>query len=325
MPTLYVQAEATLRLDQGQLVALTAERELTRLPIDLVDLVVLQGPVRVTPGCLEGCLERGIPLAHLGATGRYLGRTEAPTLEVAHLQRAQLRASEDPERRLEIARTLVHAKLHNARICLHRWHLDTPALLDSLLEQERSLATASDLDELRGHEGVAAALYFRAIAASLDPAWAFTARQAHPPVGPFNAVLSFGYTLLYNLVLGAIRGAGLIAHVGFFHADREGHATLASDLVEEWRAVMVDRTVLAMIRAGHLSPEDFHETSEGTRLSDPARRLFLDRWERKLDEAVTLPGMAAPTPYRLALMSQVGHLARHLRFPGVPYLPHLAA
>ncbi|MEB3186228.1 MAG: CRISPR-associated endonuclease Cas1, partial [bacterium] len=220
---------------------------------------------------------------------------------------------------------LVHAKLHNSRVCLHRWQLDTPDEHETLLEQERAVTQAPELDALRGHEGVAAALYFRAIARSLDPAWDFTARQAHPPVGPFNALLSFGYTLLYNLVLGAVRGTGLIAHVGFFHADREGHATLASDLVEPWRAPLVDRTVLAMIRAGDLSPADFHETPDGTRLHDPARRLFLARWERKLDEPVTLPGAIAPTPHRLALLAQVGHLARHLREPDVPYHPFLVS
>jgi CRISPR-associated protein Cas1 len=150
-------------------------------------------------------------------------------------------------------------------------------------------------------------------------------RQAHPPVGPFNALLSFGYTLLYNLVLGAIRSTGMIAHVGFFHADREGHATLASDLIEEWRAVLVDRTIWAMIRAGDLCPDDFHDTPDGTRLRDPARRAFLTRWERKLDEGITMPGQEHPTPHRFALLAQVTHLARHLRDPHHPYRPHLAS
>lgn len=68
------------------------------------------------------------------------------------------------------------------------------------------------------------------------------------------------------------------------HQDREKHPTLASDLMEEWRAVIVDSVVLSLIQ-GHEIPidgfQDDHETG-GILLMNDTFRIFVRKYEKKL-------------------------------------------
>lgn len=324
MPSLYLSsAGAHVRREGNQLVARRASEELARIPLELLDLVILQGPVQLSSGCIEACMARGIPIAYLSQSGRFLGRLEPVSPTVGELQRAQLRYGEDAARTLALARTFVRAKIGNSRVALEQWFGPEEAETREALEHARlALDSAGDLEVLRGYEGSAAGAYFRAISRHLAMPWGFERREAHPPVGAMNSLLSFGYTLLFNLVLGAIRSAGMVPHVGYFHADREGHATLASDLMEEWRAPVVDRLVMEVIRRGLVTPDDFAVGEGGWRLQPEARHAFLREWERKLNQGVSLPSADRRFPYRAALYQQVLHFARHVRHPDdVPYVP----
>ena len=75
----------------------------------------------------------------------------------------------------------------------------------------------------------------------------FRGRNKRPPLDNVNAMLSFGYSLLAGMCGGALEAVGLDPYVGFFHTDRPGRMSLALDLMEEFRGIMVDRFVLTLI------------------------------------------------------------------------------
>lgn len=62
--------------------------------------------------------------------------------------------------------------------------------------------------------------------------------------------------------MGKIEGKGLNPYFGIMHSDREKHPTLASDLMEEWRAVLIDSVVLSMLNGHELVREDFYSGTE---------------------------------------------------------------
>ena len=78
-----------------------------------------------------------------------------------------------------------------------------------------------------------------------------------------NAMLSFAYTLLTNMVASALESVGLDPYVGFMHTDRPGRVSLALDLVEELRAVFADRFVLTLINRKMVSGKDFTRKEDG--------------------------------------------------------------
>jgi CRISPR-associated protein Cas1 len=133
-----------------------------------------------------------------------------------------------------------------------------------------------------GLEGKGAALYFGALGRSLDPAWRFEGRKRHPPPDPINAMLSFGYTVLYHHVSTALVIHGLHPKIGVMHRGRGEHLALASDLMEEFRH-LIDALVFATVRRGEIRVDGFRETGGvGPCLMSPeVRQGFVAKLEKR--------------------------------------------
>lgn len=134
---------------------------------------------------------------------------------------------------------------------------------------------------------------------------------------------SLGYTLLLNDLLGAVQRIGLDPDVGFFHVIDYGRPSLALDLEEEFRPVVVDSLVLRILRERLLQPSDFQQRANaedgdgntgsrpaGVILSDDARRYFLQWYEERLAVKVRHPAWNQDLTYRQCLDRQAEHLAR---------------
>jgi CRISP-associated protein Cas1 len=182
------------------------------------------------------------------------------------------------------------------------------AELEALLPK---VAGATDLDALNGYEGTASAAYFRAFRAALKGDWKFEARQYRPPADPVNALLSFGYTLLHNDVFAGINVVGLDPYAGTFHRPRQGHAALASDLMEEHRAIVVDRLVLTALNKRIVVETDFVLTPANQfRLAQEALKRFLALYARQINEVVLYPAQGVRTSYRQVIEWQARQFAR---------------
>jgi CRISPR-associated protein Cas1 len=201
------------------------------------------------------------------------------------------------------------------------------------------LETAPDLDTLRGLEGQAAALYFGSLGRCIrNPAFRFERRSRRPPRDPVNAVLSFGYTLLSMRLESLVLRAGLDPLVGFFHAPEHGRPSLALDLVEEFRTVVVDSLMLRLVNRRELAPEDFEgaprgreddaegdedvdDPGAGVWLADTGRRIFFRAWNRRLQETLYYLGRRQVLPLEDILLQQVYQVARLLRGEQDTYTP----
>ncbi len=133
--------------------------------------------------------------------------------------------------------------------------------VDAGLQQ---VAQADSLASLRGLEGSAARAYFGLLRQAMagELAASFTKRARRPPPDPINALLGLGYTLLTEAMMTALEVVGLDPYIGFFHADAYGRPALALDLIEEFRAPIVDSLALTLVNKRLLGPEDFEESDQ---------------------------------------------------------------
>jgi CRISPR-associated protein Cas1 len=174
-----------------------------------------------------------------------------------------------------------------------------------------------DVDRLRGSEGEAANLYFSVfdhLVRAPDAEMRWAGRSRRPPLDPLNALLSFLYTLLTHDCRSACESVGLDPAVGFLHRDRPGRPSLALDLMEELRPVLVDRLALSLVNRRQLRADDFDRSESGAALlTDEARRTVLTAWqERKKDERQHA-FLEEKAPLGLVPFLQAQMLARHLR------------
>lgn len=279
-----------------------------------VEQVVLMGNPQVTGDALVYALELGMPVHYLSSFGKYLGSALPGYSRNGQLRLAQYKLYSDPVGRLELVKAIVTAKIHNQYQVLYR-HNER----DNPLKERKSLVKSQKtIDQVRGIEGLAAREYFACWPRMVGKQWTFTGRNRRPPTDPVNSLLSFAYGLLRVQVTAAVHVAGLDPYIGYLHEVHHGQPAMVLDLMEEFRSLIADNVVLAVLHKHEIQPDDFNESLGAYRLKDTARKTFLQAFERKMNDEFKHPVFEYRCTYRRAIELQARLLGRHLQ-EGIPY------
>lgn len=253
--------------------------------------VCMLSSVQVTTQALAEMLEHGVELAILSSRGQLLGQLTPPLAKNIALRRAQFDKERDPAFALAQAREVVAAKVSNQREVLARHGLDEPGeqaetrqAAGTIEQMLRQIPDVTDMAVLRGIEGACARAYWGAFGAMLKAdGVSFPGRRKHPAPDPVNGALSFGYVLLGNMLHALLDGLGFDPFLGFFHEESYGRASLALDLLEPFRAPVVDRFVVRAFNLRILRPDQFQDDGEGgLHLAPEALERFFREWEQTL-------------------------------------------
>jgi CRISP-associated protein Cas1 len=333
MSTLYlVQQGGVVSKKQGRLQFKVAEQTQIDVPVREISQILLYGNIHLTMPAISTCLYHQIPVVFLSQAGKYKGHLWSVDGGELTAEFAQFECRQDEDLRLAIARAIVRGKLLNSKQLLLRLnrkrHSEAVAKAIAGLNADlQSVAVATAVDQLRGYEGSGAARYFAAMGQLIQvEGFALTRRTKRPPTDPINALLSFGYTLLCNNVLGLILAEGLNPFLGNLHRSDRKETHLAFDLMEVFRSPIVDSMVLRLVNQGILEPDDFEPPTAdgGVYLREGARRLFLQHFEVRISEMTAYPGRLEPVEYRRAMQLQVIDYKRSL-LGGSPFVPFLRA
>lgn len=320
---LYVQ-EAGARVGKsGEVLVIEAQAGKTEVAVGDISELVLLGPVTLTTPALGALLREEIPVTWASSGGWVLGHTVSTGHKNVSVRIAQFRAAFDDRRCLMLARSLVAAKIRNSRVFLRRnFKAGDEAERDAAIEAMARLADralhAPTAAELLGLEGEAAARYFRLFATMLGdgarefPAFAFDKRTRRPPADPVNAMLSLGYAMLSRTWLSVLSAVGFDPYLGFYHKPRFGRPALALDMMEPFRPILADSTVIQVINNGEVKADGFLAAGPAVNLKPHARRAFIAAYERRLDQEVTHPVFGYRVSMRRLLEVQARLLARHL-------------
>jgi CRISPR-associated exonuclease Cas4/CRISPR-associated protein Cas1 len=320
---LYVQEPGARVSKSGEVLVVQTEEQKTEVPIGDVSELVLLGPVSLTTPALGALLREEVPVTYASTGGWVLGHTVSTGTRNVAIRIAQYRAAFDARRCLDLARSLVAAKIRNSRVFLRRNakagdESDRDAALEALSRLADRAVYAPSEPELLGIEGEAAARYFRLFATMLGdsargfPEFAFDKRTRRPPADPVNALLSLGYTLLARTWLTTLSAVGLDPYLGFYHRPRFGRPALALDMMEPFRAILADSAVIQVINNGEVKADGFIAAGPAVSLKAHARRAFIAAYERRLDQEVTHPVFGYRVSMRRLLEVQARLLARHL-------------
>jgi group II intron reverse transcriptase/maturase/CRISPR-associated endonuclease Cas1 len=250
-----------IRTENDRLQVERGEQSLYDVPWRQLHAVLLLGRHNITTPALTTAMEFNIPLHFASQTGKYQGVVwnGQSGERGCQLWLKQQQIFAQPEHALTISREIVGARLFNLRETLRlRAKTQHSTQIDGLINK---LPTAQTLAELNGFEGSATRLYFAAFKELLPAEFAFNDRNRQPPLDPFNALLSLGYSLLYSCLETILRTDGLLPWQGVYHQAHGKHATLASDLMEAFRHV-VERLALSLIKRRELKPDDFYITDD---------------------------------------------------------------
>lgn len=315
MAIIYVtQQGATIRHIAGRIIVRREDKIIQEVPDFKVEQIIIFGNIQLTSSAMTYCFEQGIDVCFLSSTGKYRGRLESRLAKNVLIRQRQHESVKDPSFCVRNASAIVSGKIKSMISMVQqqrRLRMDGRSPISELEALLPKVSAANNLDSLNGFEGVASAAYFRTFKSALKNDWGFEVRKYHPSPDPVNALLSFGYTLLHNDLFAAINIVGLDPYAGVFHRPHQGHATLASDLMEEHRSVVVDRLVLTLLNKRIIVETDFIlNPNKQLRLAPEALKRFLQSYATQLNETFFYPLQKIHTSYRKILELQVRLFAR---------------
>jgi CRISPR-associated protein Cas1 len=333
------------------------ERKMT-VPLFKVEEVMVLGDITITTPALASLLNAKVSITYMSKHGHYLGTLSPELSKNSTLRLAQHAAHSDMQRRHTVAQRFVVGKLRNMRTILmryHRLHPD-PLLVPQVENLKRYISAAENvklsgtdappeeneenydpekeqgeivagrmhgLGPLLGCEGAGSAAYFNVFGQLIKCNWAhgFNKRVRRPPTDPVNAMLSYGYVILTTQVASAVAGVGFDPYIGYLHSSRYGKPALALDLMEEFRPIIVDSVVLSLLNNRQLEQKDFTQELNSYRMSDTAKRLFLQKFEDRMQEVITHPTFEYKIPYRRCIEVQARLLGKYLTGEVDEYTP----
>lgn len=331
MGTVYISQEDSFVGKTDERLQVKFEKNLILdVPLIKIEGLVIMGRATVSPALLTELLDRKIPLTFLTRTGRYLGSLEPPLTKNIFIRSAQWAAArEDKSKAIHVVKGFVRGKLKNYRIALlraQRDHEDTQlqAAITKLDNAIEPIDRTDNIDSLRGLEGAGSAAYFGIFNHLIRAeGFSFETRRRRPPPDPVNALLSFGYSLLAHDLQSAVNIVGFDPYLGYLHTERYGRPSLALDLMEEFRPLVVDAMVLSALNRKVLVPSDFttEPLSKAVSLSDEGRRTFLRAYEQKKQSKFKHPVLQKQCTYQEAFEIQARLLGKYLMSETDKYPP----
>lgn len=321
MGTVYVtQEDAFIGKTDERLTVKFDKKLLLDVPLIKVDGVVILGRVTVSPAVISALLERHIPLTFLGEYGKYLGCLEPELSKNIFLRKAQWSWVGETVRSVHLVRSFIRGKLKNYRTSLMRRsrecsELNLSVSIDRLGGIIEGLEGSEKIESLRGFEGSGSKIYFGCFSRLLkNDLFDFQKRVRRPPTDPVNALLSLGYSLLTHDVKSAVNLVGFDPYLGYLHYDRYGRPSLALDLMEEFRPLVVDAVVLRVINTGLLSPDHFvsDPLNHAVSLTKDGLRIFLSAYQEKKLSKFSHPVLQVQKTYQESFEVQARLMAKYL-------------
>ena len=258
---------------------------LKSIPAETLEMIQVFGKIQLTTQCMEECLQRGIGVVFYSSYGSYFGRLISTNHVNVARQRMQAALTDDFK--LEFSKNIIRAKIQNQVVILRRYEryraYDATQKIEQMLRLCSKLPQCSTIEEIMGYEGAAARSYFSALGNLIDPDFYFEKRTRRPPLDPFNSMISLGYSVILNEIYGKLEGKGLNPYFGVLHQDHEKHPTLASDLMEEWRPVLVDSLALSLLNGHEIAADEFYQEDykPGVFLTKQGFKTYIAKLEEK--------------------------------------------
>ena len=289
------------------------------IPIEDVDSFYLFGELDLNTKFLNFLSQRNVPAHVFNYYGFYAGSFyPREYLNSGFLLVNQVEHYIDSRKRLAIARCISSAASHNILLNLAYYEsrakeADEVGAIRSEIEEIASrIGEAKDVAELMGIEGNIRERYYAAWPAILGSEVDFEKRVRRPPDNLINALISFGNSMMYASVLSEIYHTQLNPTISYLHEPGERRFSLALDLAEIFKPLIVDRLIFALINTRQIKPEHADKQLNYCYLKEEARKLFVAAYEEKLQTTIRHRRLKRSVSYRHLIRLECYRLIKHL-------------
>jgi CRISPR-associated protein Cas1 len=314
--------------DQDGLPSQEANGPRVPFAVESVDSLYLFGEIDINTKLVTFLAQQGIPLFFFDYYGNYTASLypRQPVIS-GRVRMAQARHYLSSKKRLVLAREFVDAALFNIIRVLKYYVPRLPESAGFVLQQsceqielERNrIPLCMDIPSLMSAEGRSRDCYYQSWPLLLGDAVAkqfpFDKRERRPPSNPLNALISFGNSLCYTMVLRQIYRTALDPTVSFLHEPGDRRYSLSLDLAEIFKPLLIDRAIFKLLKNGEIRPKHFEQRLGGCFLKEDGRKIFMAHLDERLQKTVQHRKLGRHVSYERLIRLECHKLVRHLCDP----------
>ena len=276
-----------------------------RIPASSVSSIQLSRGIKVTSDAILLAIENEIQLLFVENGGQLVGRVWSPKYgSISTIRKGQLNFSLSRDA-LPWIKQIVKEKIENQQAFLLAVQLSTQEQsdelvksairkLDDYLKKIDSLKgdfVSDAAPSLRGWEGVSSRIYYATLTHFIPKEYGFVKRSQHPATDPVNALLNYGYGMLYGKIEGILIKVGIDPYVGVFHRDDYNRPVLVYDIIEKYR-IWIDYVVYAIVSQRAITDEFYSTKEDGSVwLEALGKRVLIQSVNDYFEEVITLNGV----------------------------------
>lgn len=289
----------------------------TYIPVESVEAIYAHGQLTYNTRLCSFLDQKQIELHVFNWMGSYSGSflpNRGQTSGNAIVQ--QVEAYLTQEHRFALASEFVRGSIHNMmNIVTYRQRQSSTSLSAT---EDRLTAATSRIDdcetvqEILGTEATARKAYYEIYRSETPDAFTFETREYYPPPDPVNSLISYGNSVLYSQCVSAIRTTTLDPAVSYLHEPGERRCSLALDIADIFKPVLIDRLLIRLLNRKQITPSDFTQQGSASSINEEARQVFLKEFETLLSETVDHPDLNRHVSYQHLLRLEAYKLKRHL-------------
>lgn len=324
-----------VRAHNNNIVVSKNREDIMTIPVNKIDQVILLEFCQITTQAIYVLLKNKISLTYILGFGRIFARVYSTEMDNPIILKLQFDRLSNKEAGLKTAKNIINGKIENMLVFITRRKktVNNDEIDNVIFELKRilkNLIPAKNMEEVRGLEGYASKLYFSLFKYIISPPFYFHKRVKRPPTDPVNSLLSFGYTLLMYYIYSCVVSNGLNPYIGVIHTLRRNHPTLVSDLIEEFRSLIVDTVVVNIINTKSVKPDNFNfkTTKNGKNIcimEKFAREKFINLFEKRMSTKVGKSSNinSEGLEYRTIINTQVLKYLYYIKGISAEYKPYL--
>lgn len=319
--TLYIFQSGELKRKDNSLYFETEEKK-KYLPVEDINDIYLFGEVDVSKRFLEFVSQKEICLHYFNHYGYYIGSFyPREHLNAGYMILKQAEHYSDKNKRCKIAKGFIDGaigqmvrvlKYYESRVQSGKEQI--MAVNDRLLADKAVLTPEMNVEELMSVEGHARETYYQSFdyIAGQQPDFAFEKRSRRPPLNRMNALISFGNSICYTMVLSEIYKTYLDPRIGYLHSTNFRRFSLNLDIAEIFKPIMIDRLIFSLINRRMLTKKDFDSQIGGILLSEKGRKTFISELDKRMRTTVNHRHLGKSVSYRRLIRLEVYKLQKHL-------------
>ncbi|OZI05905.1 subtype I-B CRISPR-associated endonuclease Cas1 [Siphonobacter sp. BAB-5385] len=220
------------------------------------------------------------------------------------------------KKRIILAKAFVEGAATNIlRVLKYYENRKAGGLNEAILTIEQLMTlihSATDVPSLMGIEGNIRQTYYSCFDAILGETFCMEGRSKRPPQNELNAMISLGNMLCYSACLSMIYHTQLNPTISFLHEPGARRYSLALDMAEIFKPILIDRLIFRMVNKKQLQPSDFRMEVEGCLMKEAARKRFLKEFDTSLKETIKHRSLGRSVSYKHLIKLECYKLQKHL-------------